>query len=556
MSTPLETAGVRPRARTRGQRLADAAARRLLKVPGAPADYTVSRDLRIPTRDGVELLADHFAPVGTARGTVLLRSPYGFDTLAASMMAGPYATQGYHVVLARTRGTFGSGDCDFEPMVHEVDDAADTVAWLRDQPWFGGRFATVGLSYLGFTQWALLTDPPPELAAAVIQVAPHDFSRTAYAGGAFNLNDFLGWSDLVAHQEEVGFLEGLVRQATASRRQAPAMAHLPLAEASDDLCEGRAPWFRGWASHRDLSDPFWVPMQLNAALDRVQVPVLLQAGWQDLFLQQTLEQYEHLHRRGLDVALTVGPWVHMDVVGKAAPTLTREALDWLAEHLAAAAPRSRWAPVRIFVTGAGEWHDLLEWPPPTTEQVLHPQPGGSLGVQRAATGAGPVEFTYDPADPTPTVGGRLLAAAGGYRDDRALAGRPDVRAFTGPPLAAPLEVVGVPTVELAHRTDNPHADLFVRISEVDAKGRSRNVSDGFLRLDPERSGPVVRLQLDAVAHRFAAGNRLRLLVAGGSFPRWERNLGTGEDPATSTRMVPCRHVIDLAGSRVVLPVRG
>lgn len=553
MPTPPQTAGARPR--SRGQRLADAAVRRLLKVPGAPGDYTVSRDLRIPTRDGVELLADHFAPVGTARGTVLLRSPYGFATLAASMMAGPYATEGYHVVLARTRGTFGSGDCDFEPMVHEVDDAADTVTWLRDQPWFGGRFATVGLSYLGFTQWALLMDPPPELTAAVIQVAPHDFSRTAYAGGAFNLNDFLGWSDLVTHQEEVGLLEGQVRMVTADRRQAPAMSHLPVAEAGDELCEGRATWFRGWASHRDLSDPFWAPMQVGAALDRVQVPVLLQAGWQDLFLQQTLEQYAHLHRRGLDVALTVGPWVHTDVLGKAAPMLTREALDWLAEHLAGTAARSRWAPVRVFVTGAAEWHDLPEWPPPTSERVLHPRSGGSLGDHPAAAAVPPVEFTYDPADPTPTIGGRLLAGTGGYRDDRALAERPDVRTFTGPPLAAPLEVVGVPTVELAHTTDNPHADLFVRISEVDAKGRSRNVSDGFLRLDPERSGTLVRIELDAIAHRFAAGNRIRLLVAGGSFPRWERNLGTGEDPATSTRMAPCRHTVDLAGSRLLLPVR-
>jgi putative CocE/NonD family hydrolase len=247
--------------------------------------------------------------------------------------------------------------------------------------------------------------------------------------------------------------------------------------------------------------------------------------------------------------------VHNDVLGKAAPTLTREALDWLAEHLAGDAPRTRWAPVRVFVTGAGEWHDLPEWPPPTSERVLHLAPGNGLADQPAATGAAQARFTYDPADPTPTVGGRLLAGTGGVRDDRALAGRSDVLAFTGPPLTAPLEVVGVPAVELAHRTDNPHADLFVRISEVDARGRSRNVSDGFLRLDPDRSADVVRLELDAVAHRFAVGSRIRLLVAGGSFPRWERNLGTGEDPATSTRMQPCRHTVDPAGSRLVLPVR-
>jgi putative CocE/NonD family hydrolase len=527
-----------------------------LKLPDAPTDYTVTRDLRIPTRDGLELLTDHLAPVGPARGTVLLRSPYGFATPMTALMAGPYASRGYHVVLARTRGTFGSGDCGFEPMVHEVDDAADTVAWLRVQPWFEGRLATVGASYLGFTQWALLMDPPPELTAAVIQVAPHDFSRSAYFGGAFNLNDFLGWSDVVSHQEEVGLLRAQLRMATAARRQAPAMSHLPLAEAGQDLCDGRAPWFRGWAEHRDLADPFWSKLQLGDALDRVQIPVLLQTGWQDIFLQQTLEQYARLHQRGLDVALTVGPWVHNDTVGKAASTLFHESLDWLAEHLATSGRRTRWTPVRIFVTGADQWHDLPEWPPATTEKVLHPQPGGALDDQPAAADAAPVHFTYDPSDPTPTIGGRLLAVTGGYKDDSALAERADVVSFTGPPLAGPLEVVGVSAVELAHSSDNPHADLFVRISEVDAKGRSRNVADGFLRLDPDRADGVVRIDLDAAAHRFAAGHRIRLLVAGGSFPRFERNLGTGEDPASSTRMEASSRTLELAGSRVILPVRG
>ena len=94
-------------------------------------------------------------------------------------------------------------------------------------------------------------------------------------------------------------------------------------------------------------------------------------------------------------------------------------------------------------------------------------------------------------------------------------------------------------VVLAHATDNPHADLFVRLSEVDPDGGSRNVSEGFLRLDPDASTGSIRLGLDAVAHRFTAGNRVRVVVAGGSHPRWERNLGTDDDPASSARMAPC-----------------
>ncbi|MBW0119198.1 CocE/NonD family hydrolase, partial [Pseudonocardia abyssalis] len=143
-------------------------------------------------------------------------------------------------------------------------------------------------------------------------------------------------------------------------------------------------------------------------------------------------------------------------------------------------------------------------------------------------------------------------AGAGVQDNAALEARSDVVVFTGEPLGADLEVVGEPTVELVHSTDNPYADVFVRLCDVDARGRSRNVTDVLLRLDPDRGSGPVRLVLDACAHRFAAGHRLRLLVAGGSHPRFARNLGTGEPAAESSRLVPSVHT--LGGARLTLPV--
>jgi uncharacterized protein len=540
--------------RTRVQRLVDGVVTRLQRLPAPTGGYSVARDVRIPARDGVDLLADVCTPVGRPVGTLLVRSPYGWGAPMAALMGGVYACRGYRVVLARCRGTFGSGGA-FEPMVHEVDDAADTVAWLREQPWFEGRFATVGGSYLGFTQWALLMDPPPELITAVISIGPHDFRVAAYQGGAFNLADFLGWSNQVGRQEEGRAVTRLVGQVRAGRHVALAAQGLPLVDAGEALLDGRAPWYRDWASRRDPADPMWSPMVVTEALDRVNVPVLLQTGWQDLFLQQTMEQYARLAARGLDVALTVGPWTHTQVVTRGGGLVVRETLDWLAEHLGGSGMRTRAAPVKVFVTGAAQWRDLPGWPPPTTERVLYPEPGGGLGGEPAPAGSR-AEFTYDPADPTPTIGGRVLAPGGGYRDDSALAARSDVLAFTGELLRAPLEVLGTPVVELAQSSDNAHVDVFVRLSEVDPDGRSGNVSEGFRRLDPAAAGGTIRLELDAVAHRFAAGNRIRLVVAGGSHPRWERNLGTGDDPATSSRTAPSHRTLDLATSRLVLPAGG
>ena len=104
------------------------------------------------------------------------------------------------------------------------------------------------------------------------------------------------------------------------------------------------------------------------------------------------------------------------------------------------------------------------------EQVRYLQPGGRLGDAVPPDTATASTFTYDPADPTPTIGGRLLSAEGGYRNDTKLAQRADVLTFTGDALAQDLYVVGSPVVELSHSCDNPHNDLFVRVSEVDARG--------------------------------------------------------------------------------------
>ncbi|OLO98703.1 hydrolase [Mycolicibacterium porcinum] len=525
---------------------------KVLGLPPHETDFTVQGGLRVPMRDGVELIADHYAPVTDhPAGTLLVRGPYGRRFPFSPVFAQVYAARGYHVVFQSVRGTFGSGG-QFTPMVHEMADGADTVAWLRDQPWFTGSFATVGLSYLGFTQWALLADPPPEMKAAVITVGPHDFSESAWGTGSFTLNDFLGWSAMVARQEEPGLVSALARQLRGPAELAKATAGLPMGAAGRRLLGTGAPWFESWLEHPERDDPFWDLLRFDEALQHVEVPILLLSGWQDLFLDQTLEQYEQLHRRGVPVALTVGPWTHTQLLTKGLTTVVGESLEWLGAHLAGDGETDR-STVRIHVNG-DRWVELADWPPVMPEHELFLQPGGRLAATPPPDSASSSSFVYHPADPTPTVGGRLLAATGGYREDTKLARRRDVLTFDADPLPADLYLAGNPIVELAHSCDNPHHDIFVRISEVDAKGRSRNVSDGFRRLDGH-TGPV-RLDLDAVAHRFPAGSRIRVLIAGGSHPRFARNLGTGEPPISGSLMVRATHTVHHGEgglSRVILP---
>ncbi|GAA2560788.1 CocE/NonD family hydrolase [Mycolicibacterium diernhoferi] len=521
---------------------------RALQLPTPTNDYVVHRRVRIPMRDGVELLADHYEPrTAHPAGTILVRAPYGRRFPFTVLFGSIYATRGYHVVFQSVRGTFGSGG-EFTPMVNEVDDGADTVVWLREQPWFTGTFATIGLSYLGFTQWALLTDPPPELAAAVITVGPHDFAQSSWGTGAFSLNDFLGWSDMVSHQEDPGLAQAVMRQALAGRRVQTAALDLPLAEGGRALLGDGAQWYESWLRPPQDDPEHWRRLGAVEALDRVEVPVLLLSGWQDLFLDQTLTQYRHLRARGVPTALTVGSWTHTQMMTKGGPTVVRETLDWLGTHLSGR-PDTRRNPVRLHIHNDG-WVELPDLPTGGAHRDLYLLPGGRLG--ETAGDATASSFTYDPAHPTPTIGGRLLSSKGGYREDSALARRADVLAFTGEPLAADVYTVGTPVLELTHRADNPHHDVFVRISEVDAQGRSHNVTDGYRRY-PDGSGPV-RVELDAVAHRFAAGSRIRVLVAGGSHPRYARNLGTGEPALSGQTLRSATHTVTHdEGSRLILP---
>ena len=303
-----------------------------------------------------------------------------------------------------------------------------------------------------------------------------------------------------------------------------------------------------------LDDPYWAPRESSAALDKVEVPILLVGGWQDLFLPPDARPVRAPARaRARRRAHRSGPGPISD--GRSAPpgSCRRETLAWLDEHLAGATGRTRPAPVHLRVTGSGGgWCRYGQWPPPTVPHERHLQPGGLLGVTPPAPEDDPVAlFRYEPADPTPTVGGRLLAPPGGVQNQRKLESRADVVTFTSEPLTHDVEVQGVPVLEVRHSTDNPHADVFVRLSDV---GRtSRNVTDAHLRLDPHRDrDEPLRIPLDPCAHRFAAGHRLRVLIAGGSHPRFARNPGTAQAPLDATSLEGSTHTVH--GGTLTLPV--
>lgn len=531
--------------------MAGSALSRLWGLPPASSDVLVERDLRVPMRDGVVLLADHYAPSGLPdRPTILIRTPYGRGFLSGTVSGVPLAARGYHVVVVSCRGTFGSSR-PFRPMVHEAQDGQDVVAWLREREWFDGRLATWGPSYLGYTQWTLALDPPPELRAMVVIVGFHDVVEIGRGQGPLEFQNLLTWSDVVAHMDHDNPVVATVRAVTATRRLTPRFATLPIDEAAATLGGNPVPFYVEWVDHETRDDPYWDPYGATGALQRVTTPVLLIGGWYDYFINQTLRQYETLRSRGVPTRLVIGPWTHLTVNQNLA---LNESLAWLDHHAAGAGSPPPRARVRVFVTGARSWLDLSDWPGPHVElRSWYLHVGGRLTATPPKVDEGSSSIRYDPADPTPSVGGRVMALEGGVRDNAGVEARADVLVFSTAPLEEPLEIRGGPAVTLHVAADSAHVDLFCRLCDVDPKGVSRNVADRILRRDPMHPEPgrveTVTLALDPAAHRFRAGHRIRLQISAGAFPRYARNLGAGEPEATGRTMRVTRQTVYFDRSR-------
>jgi putative CocE/NonD family hydrolase len=550
-----------PRPPRRPSDFLTAAMTRQLRLGSKRNKITIDRGLQVPMADGVILLADHYAPVNTGpRPTVLMRTPYGRGWQMA-MMARPFAERGYHVLLQSCRGTFGSGGT-FTPAVDEAADGQDTVAWLRTQDWFSGRLALVGPSYLAFAAWALVLDPPPELTALALHVSPHDLAAAGFGRGPFELFNLLLWTDLMAHQERHGSAQMMWRTMTADKRLAAALNRLPIASTGTTIGGDAVPWYADWLAHPESADRYWAGYSATAALDRVTVPTLLVTGTHDFFVEQTLQQYQALRQRGVTTALTMGPWTHMNIdMGVA----IREALAWLDAYAdgngADSSPRR--SPVRAWVSGAQVWRGLPHWPPAgTVPTTLHLVGGGRLTATPPDGNGDATVFTYDPADPTPSVGGRLMSIrTGGGQDNSELERRADVLAFSTEPLESAVEIAGVPVVRLHLRSDNANFDMFARLCDVSPDGRSENLTDQVFRSSPADVTPgeagYVELPLTDLSHVFRPGHRIRVQLSGGAHPRFSRNLGTDADPVHGTRTAPVTHHVhhtQLYPSALVLPV--
>ncbi|MFI6516712.1 CocE/NonD family hydrolase [Spirillospora sp. NPDC050679] len=530
-----------------------------LGLRNGPHQVTVRRDLEVPAADGVVLLADHYAPVGVERApTILVRSPYGRRGPFGLMCGQAFASHGFQAVVQSVRGGFGSGGV-FEPL-DERDDGLATIGWLKRQPWFGGTFAMHGPSYLGYVQWAVAAEAGPELKALSMQVTASQFRDAINVGGTFALESTLIWVDLTARMKHP--LSGLTTGIMSPRRaRRAALSGRPLAEL-DVLATGAQQKFFQDLLVSGPDTPFWDRRDFSPTVSEVTAPVNMTGGWYDIFLPWQLKDYAALRAAGRRPYLTIGPWFHADQ--RMMRGSIGEALSWFRAHLLDDPSELREQPVKLYVTGAEEWREFPEWPVPgMRERRWNLQPGGGLSPD-VPPESEPDRYRYDPAHPTPFLGGpTLLGETHPSTDQRKLERRKDVLTFTSAELAEPLEAIGPVAAELFVRSDREHTDFVVRLCDVAPDGTSLNLCEGMRRLVPGVDGPDedgvrrVAVELWPVGHRFQAGHRVRVQVCSGAYPRVARNPGTGEPIGTASRLLTADQEVFHAPGRassISLPV--
>ena len=538
----------------------------------------IQQGVRVKMRDDVLLVADVYRPVSEEKFPVLLkRTPY--NRAGEAQEADTLASHGYIVVVQDTRGRFDSGG-EFYPFRNESADGYDTVEWAAKLDQSNGRVGMFGGSYVGATQMLAAMAVPPHLVSIFPYVTASEYyDGWTYQNGALMQWFSSSWTSGLA-------IDTMRRQAEATQAPKDWVNTLPLrdyAVLNSPQPVSLAPYFRDWLSH-ERDDAYWQQWRVSDNYSRMTVMGLHAGGWHDLFLKGSIKNYTGLHQQASTAEaragqrLIVGPWAHAptsatgkigDVVFGKDAVIDNVATEvkWFDYSLKGIKNEyASGAPVRLFIMGDNVWRDEQEFPlvrTRYTKYYLHSTKGANSvsgdGVLSVAPPATEIkdEFDYDPQNPVRTIGGRLCcgqAVPPGPADQRPNESRSDVLVFSTPPLTEDTEVTGFVTAELYASTSAVDTDFTALLVDVDPSGYARFLTDGIVRARYREStkqaslvtpNKVYKYTIDlwATGNVFKTGHRIRLYISSSNFPRFNRNLNTGEDIIGSSRSLRAHQTI-------------
>ena len=566
----------------------------------------VVRQTNVPVtmRDATTLLADVYLQVEDGAYPVLLmRLPYNKEAAQTYVYGSPawYASQCYVVAIEDVRGTYASTG-DFYPFRDEMIDGYDSVEWAAGLPESNGKVGMYGFSYVGATQWLAATQRPPHLVAIAPAMTSSDYyDGWAYEGGAFSLAFDESWpvSDLAPNAARRSGVQSLLDKLNQGKSELQSSySYLPIRSYPwlfPDKPE-LAGYFYDWVNHPTW-DSYWKQWSVRQRYGDVQVPALNLAGWYDVFLNGSIENFVGMRKQGASPAarsgqqLVIGPYIHIpwdrkvgdvDFGPEAANRADERQLRWFDFWLKGKPNGAdNDAPVQVFVMGANTWRSSADWPIPGTRfTTFYLQ---SYGEANSSAGNGmltmerpPLEpadhFQYDPANPVPSKGGHSccfanLAPLGPY-DQSEIEKRADVLVYSTPPLEAPVEVTGPISLTLFAESSAVDTDWTAKLVDVYPDGRAINLNNGVIRARYRDSLEHTELLTPDTIYRytiaiwptsnlFGVGHRIRLEVSSSNFPQYDRNPNTGDPFGADAQMITASQTVyhdRRRPSALVLPI--
>ena len=290
--------------------------------PSAEAYEVIVQTKRVRARDGVELATDVYRPslngevLDEALPVLLQRTPYNkVEVEHEGGDASFFARHGYIAIVQDCRGCFDSGG-DGNFLIPEAEDGADTMAWIKDQPWCSGRIGTWGTSWAGWTQTALAALAPENLVTMIPNMSGSNAHESSVRqGGAMELR-FIAWAFWhCASNSQVKLSADFAALNFGAPSFSEWLTRMPIRPGMTQL--SLVPPYERWVFDlltKSDYDEYWKHPSLNPRAhyeNMPDIPILWIGGWYDSYARASFENFKALSDlKSSPQYLLMGPWVH------------------------------------------------------------------------------------------------------------------------------------------------------------------------------------------------------------------------------------------------------
>ena len=566
-----------------------------IKLSDLEAISVADTMVMVPMRDGIRLATDIYVP-NDAKETVpliFIKTPYNFNEIRGATLQWAYEAvkRGYAVAVQNERGRYYS-EGEWEILGNPRTDGFDALNWFVNQSWSNGNVGTLGCSSSAEWQMALASQEHPAHKAMVPMAAGAGIGRVGefyeqgnwYKGGVHQTL-FSVWLYSVQQQIYPRFPSGMSQEDLQRLRKlydlSPDMPEidwikqlrkLPSIEWLVDAGANTGPMET--LMKRTPDHPDWYEGGLYHDNEEFNVPAFWFNSWFDVSQGPNLAVFNHARIKGKNERVREGQYMLMaptlhcgfyripeneDLivgelnVGNATFPFYEQMFSFFDYYLKNKKSKvfKKLPKVQYYTMGANKWQSADAWPPEKAEEMIlflssnagaNSLFGDGKLIKHSRSPSASDEFTYDPMNPVPALGGGVCcnkkAALGGSYDQRGIEARQDVLVYSSKLLDEDLEVTGNVRPIIYLSSSAKDTDLTVKLVDVHPDGKAYNVDDTIFRVRYREGYDKPKLMKEnevyeikptplSTSHVFKKDHKIRIEISSSKFPQYMRNLNTG-----------------------------